>query len=363
MSKNKRVAILFGGRSAEHEISLISAINIIKALDRERFTPTLIGLDKQGAWFLQDEEAFLAQEQNPKTVKLQDKSRPLTLLPGLKGPHIYNLKTGLPIPEPDVIFPILHGPNGEDGTIQGLLRQINLPFVGPDVLSSAAAMDKDIAKRLMTHAGIPNAPFRTFNLSEKAQINFADLVSDLKLPLFVKPANMGSSVGISRVENAKELLAAINLAFAHDVKIIIEEGLKGREIECAILGNESPKASPIGEIVPQDGFYDYEAKYIDAKSAALLLPAPDMDPATIARVQALAIKTHQVLECTGLSRVDFFLSPEGELFVNEVNTLPGFTKISMYPSLWELGGVEYSDLINQLLDLAIQRKAVFDKLG
>lgn len=363
MSEKLCVAILFGGRSAEHEISLISAMNIIKALDRERFAPLLIGISKQGAWYLQDEADFLNKEQNPKTVALTDFDHPLGLVPGINGPHLLDLKTGNPIREPDVVFPILHGPNGEDGTLQGLLRQLNLPFVGPDVLGSAAAMDKDVAKRLMTQAGIPNSKFHTFRITEREQISFAELTQDLQPPLFVKPANMGSSVGISKVENANELNAALDLAFRHDVKIVIEEGLVGREIECAVLGNDAPKGSPIGEIVPQDGFYDYEAKYIDAKGAALLLPAPDMDPAMIARVQALAIKTYQVLECSGLSRVDFFLSPDGELYVNEVNTLPGFTKISMYPSLWGLDGISYTDLISQLLELALNRKAQFDALA
>lgn len=355
MDSKRLIAILFGGKSAEHEISLISAMNIIQALNREKYSPLLIGVDKQGRWYLQDEAEFCVQRQNPKTVRLTSTTRRISVVPGAEGPHLHDLFTGQALPEPDAVFSILHGPYGEDGTMQGLLRHLDLPFIGPDVTGSAVAMDKDIAKRLLTQAGIPNSPFLTYHKADRAQIDYAAVTSQLNLPLFIKPARMGSSVGISKVENAGEFEAAVDLAFRFDVKIVIEQGLVGREIECAVLGNEQVQASVIGEIVPPDGFYDYESKYVDADGAKLLLPAPDMDADTIRRVQELAVRTFRVLDCEGLSRVDFFLGPEGDLWVNEVNTLPGFTKISMYPSLFGLSGIAYSDLIDQLIELAVDR--------
>ena len=358
----KIVAILCGGKSAEHEISLISAMNILKALDRSLFQPFIIGVDRGGCWYLQDEGRFLAQEPNPKTVALTDFDKPLAVIPGDSPPHIIFAGDCSPLPEPAVVFSILHGPYGEDGTMQGLLRQLNLPFVGPDVLGSAVAMDKDVAKRLLNEAGIPNAPFKTFRDSERDQIDYDEITQELELPLFIKPACMGSSVGVTRATNKAEFEDAVSLAFQFDRKILVEQGLKGREIECAVLGNRNSKGSPIGEIVPVDGFYDYEAKYIDADGAALLIPAPGMSPETVKRVQDLAVRTFEILECEGLSRVDFFLTENDELYVNEVNTLPGFTSISMYPKLWDHNGLPYSQLIDALIQLALDRQAAKNAL-
>lgn len=354
----KIIAILCGGKSAEHEISLISAMNILRALDRNLFQPLIIGIDREGCWYHQDEVKFLNQEANPKTVALNDFSHPVAVVPGESPPHLINLSDSSPLPEPEVVIGILHGPNGEDGRMQGFLRQLNLPFMGPDVLGSAVAMDKDVAKRLLNEAGIPNSPFRTFRDSERDQINFQELTEAMKLPFFIKPACMGSSVGISKVTKSEEFDAAVDLAFQFDRKILIEQGIKGREIECAVLGNRFPKGSPIGEIVPVDGFYDYEAKYIDADGAALLIPAPNMDEALVQRVKDLAVKAFRILECEGCSRVDFFLTDNDELYINEVNTLPGFTSISMYPSLWKEGGLEYGNLITQLIELALERNGL-----
>lgn len=358
----KIIAILCGGKSAEHEISLISAMNILRALDRNLFQPLVIGIDRKSCWYLQDEVKFLNQEANPKTVALTDFSNPIGVVPGERPPHLINLSNGSPLPEPAAVIGILHGPNGEDGRMQGFLRQLNLPFMGPDVLGSAVAMDKDVAKRLLNEAGIPNAPFRAFREAERDQINFQEIAQALQLPLFIKPACMGSSVGISKVTKEEEFEAAIDLAFQFDRKILIEQGIKGREIECAVLGNRFPKGSPIGEIVPVDGFYDYEAKYIDDDGAALLIPAPHMSEVLIQKVKDLAVKTFKVLECEGLSRVDFFLTEDDQLYINEVNTLPGFTNISMYPSLWNEGGIAYGDLITQLIELALERKGLEAKL-
>ncbi len=350
------VAILFGGKSAEHEISLISAMNIIKALDRDKYDALLIGVDKSGMWQLQEETQFLAQDPNPMTVRLTNNNRPVGVVPGTIGPHLLDLMRGEALPEPAVVFGILHGPYGEDGTMQGLLQQLDLPYVGPGVAGSAVAMDKDIAKRLMNEAGIPNSKFVVFRKEDRTTVT-ADALAHLTLPWFVKPARLGSSIGVSRVTKPEDLAKAVDLAFEFDTKILIEEGIVGREIECAVLGNAHPKGSVIGEVVPPNGFYDYEAKYIDANGAKLFLPAPGLDADTIARVQAMAVKTFQALECEGLSRVDFFLTHDDELLVNEVNTLPGFTNISMYPSLWKLSGIAYPALIDALLQLAMDRKA------
>jgi D-alanine-D-alanine ligase len=356
MNTTKRVAIMFGGKSAEHEISLISAMNIIKALDRQKYTPLLIGVDKDGMWQLQEESEFLAQDPNPKTVRLTTNNRPIGVVPGNMGPHLLDLMRGEALPEPDVVFGILHGPYGEDGSMQGLLQQLDLPYVGPGVAGSAVAMDKDLAKRLFSQAGIPNSRFEVFKKENRAAVLPA-AVAHLNLPWFVKPARLGSSVGVSKVSTPEDLARAVDLAFEFDTKILIEEGIKGREIECAVLGNAHPKGSVIGEVVPPGGFYDYEAKYIDADGAKLLLPAPGLDDATVKRIQEMAVRAFQVLECEGLSRVDFFLTDTGDLLINEINTLPGFTNISMYPSLWKLSGIAYPDLIDQLLTLAMERKA------
>ena len=357
----KTIAIMMGGKSAEHEISLISAMNILGALDRSRYEPLLIGVTREGAWTLVDEAEFTAQEADPKTVRLPN-GPPIGVVPGMAAPHLINLLTREPLPEPAAAFAILHGTMGEDGTMQGLLRHLNIPFVGPDVTGSAVAMDKDVAKRLFNEAGIPNSPFLTFRAYERGEIKYADVVARLELPLFVKPAKLGSSVGISKVNGPEEFEAAVDLAFQFDRKILIEQGIVGREIECAVLGNDHPRASIIGEIVPPDGFYDYESKYIDEDGAKLLLPAPNMDAETVQRVQEMSVKAYKALELEGLSRVDWFLQEDGGLVLNEINTLPGFTKISMYPSLWGLTGIPYTDLISNLIGCAIARKEAEDEL-
>ena len=358
-----RIAILFGGKSAEHEISLISAMNIIDAIDRSRFEPVLIGIDRKGAWFLQDESVFLKQDRNPLSVKLTQFDHPIALIPGEKPPYLIDLAHNNTPIEVDAVFCIVHGPMGEDGTMQGLLRHINLPFVGPGVLGSAAGMDKDLMKRLMNEAGIPNAKFFAFKNHQRNQIDFAKLKRELGLPLFIKPAEMGSSVGISKVKNEEDFLPAVEKAFRYDNKILIEEFIQGREIEIAVLGNEEVKASVPGEVIPKTEFYSYEAKYVDENGAGLEAPAQNIDPQTLQNLQEAAIKIFKVLECEGLGRVDFFLKADGSIYINEINTLPGFTKISMYPRLWSLSGIPYKDLISRLIDLAIQRKARQDKLA
>lgn len=346
------IGILFGGKSAEHEISLISAQNVFNSLDQKKYNPVLIGIDKQGNWFLQTKN-FSTNSLDPKKVKLQKSSQQLAIVPGKKRGQLIQVQSGEAI-HLDAIFPVLHGSYGEDGTIQGMLKLLGIPFVGVDLLGSSICMDKDIAKKLLTQAGIPNSKFLTFTKENKG-ISFAKVKKDLGLPLFIKPANMGSSVGINRVNNQKEFDFAIKDAFQYDSKIIIEEFIKGREIECAILGNEKPQASLIGEIItPQDKFYSYNAKYIDEKGAILEAPTK-LSKSVVKKVQNLALKAFQTLECEGMARVDMFLTPQGKLYVNEINTIPGFTSISMYPKLWEKTGVSPIKLVDKLIQLALQR--------
>jgi D-alanine-D-alanine ligase len=260
----------------------------------------------------------------------------------------------------DVAFPILHGPMGEDGTVQGFLRLANIPFVGSGVLGSAVGMDKDVMKRLLRDSGVPIGSFISLS-DEEPRPTFSEVVSRLGLPFFVKPANMGSSVGVSKVTDEAGYGIALEQAFAFDMKILIEEFISGREIECSVLGNSKPIASVIGEIKSSHDFYSYEAKYLDEKGAVLEIPAPL--PVEVAeRARRLAIRTFKALSCEGLGRVDMFLKQSGEVLVNEINTIPGFTKISMYPKLWEASGITYTELIDKLIELAIERFAKEKKL-
>jgi D-alanine-D-alanine ligase len=351
-----RVGILFGGKSAEHEVSLQSAKNVYDAIDREKYQPVLIGIDKTGRWLLSDGSRFLLNAEDPGRISLNQDGDPVALVPE-SGGTISSLKSLAGSGAVDVVFPILHGPFGEDGTVQGLLRLADIPFVGSGVLGSAAGMDKDVMKRLLRDAGIPIGKFLVLR-SHEALPPFAELTAALGLPLFIKPANMGSSVGISKIHNEDEYERGVTEAFRYDAKIILEEYIRGRELECAVLGNEDAAASVPGEVISSHEFYSYDAKYLDEKGAVLEIPA--RVPAPVAeQVRALAIKTFRVLCCTGLSRVDFFLregeeaADGGSVIVNEINTMPGFTRISMYPKLWEASGIGYTDLISRLIELAI----------
>ncbi|APR84342.1 D-alanine--D-alanine ligase [Minicystis rosea] len=365
--KKVRVAVVFGGRSAEHEISLLSARFVFESLDRDRFEPVLIGIDKSGRWLLQEEALLLGGARDPRLARL-NQARPdvaLAAHPTPSGAAALAV-TGGPALGVDVVFPVLHGPMGEDGCVQGLLELAGVPYVGAGVLGSSVGMDKDVMKRLLTAAEIPILPFVTVRRPEwdRSQGNVLDRAAALGFPLFVKPANLGSSVGVRRVKTRADLPSAIDHAFEFDTKIVIEAGLeRPREIECAVLGNDDPKASVAGEIVVDhpDGFYSYAAKYIDENGSFPRIPA-DLTPAQHEAVQALAIRTFQVLECAGLARVDFFLAANGDLFVNEINTIPGFTSISMYPKLWEASGVSARALVTRLIDLALERGAQRAKL-
>jgi D-alanine-D-alanine ligase len=310
MPKNKlKIGVLFGGKSAEHEVSIQSAKNIMVALDEKKYDITQVKIDADGKFNFELLKKF------------------------------------------DVVFPVLHGPFGEDGSMQGLLRLTGVPFVGAGVLGSAVGMDKDVMKRLLREAGIPIGKFITVKAGDKT--SFARFKKELGLPMFVKPANMGSSVGVTKIQNEKDFKRGIAEAFRYDNKIIIEEFIEAREIECAVLGNDTPMASVAGEIIANQEFYSYDAKYIDVGSVAVI-PA-EFDKKTMKKVQELAIRTFQALNCEGMGRVDCFLKKNGEVLVNEINTIPGFTDISMYPKLWEASGIPQTKLLDRLIDLAIER--------
>jgi D-alanine-D-alanine ligase len=354
MERKMRVGIIFGGKSAEHEVSLQSAKNIIDAIDKSKYEVLLMGIDKKGRWHLNDDSTFLLHSDNPKLIQLNRSNEGVALVPGETSNQVMNASSWESVGAVDIAFPVLHGPLGEDGTVQGLLKLANIPFVGASVLGSAVSMDKDVAKRLLRDAGISIAKFVTYQRSFKANIHFDQVKRELGLPFFVKPANLGSSVGVRKVNAPSEFDQAIDEAFQYDNKILIEEFIQGREIECAVLGNDHPVASVPGEILPQHDFYSYEAKYIDESGAALDIPA-DLPEDIVSKLQTTAIKAFQTLCCEGMARVDFFLKQDGEIIVNEINTIPGFTKISMYPKLWEASGMSYTELINKLLDLALER--------
>ncbi|WP_110685618.1 D-alanine--D-alanine ligase [Salinicola aestuarinus] len=349
-----RVGVICGGKSAEHEVSLQSAKNIVDALDRERFAVTVIGIDKQGTWHINDADNFLVDADDPRHIALAPSPGSLALVPGREHEQLVALDTPDTLGQFDVIFPIVHGTLGEDGSLQGLLRMANLPFVGAGVLGSAAGMDKDVTKRLLRDAGIAVAPFVTFTRRSAVDADFSALVAELGTPLFVKPANQGSSVGVSRAESAEALKQALELALAFDHKVLVEAAVSGREIECAVLGNETPEASVCGEIVVDDGFYSYDTKYLDENAARVAVPAA-IDEDASERIRALAVRVFEVLGCAGLARVDVFLTASGEIVVNEINTLPGFTRISMYPKLWQASGLGYSALVSRLIELALER--------
>lgn len=349
-----RVGVLFGGKSAEHEISLLSAKNVIAGLNLEKYEPVLIGIDKNGEWHLCDSTDFLMHAADPKLIALHSKKEKTTLVMQENQATLHNLVRGDSHPALDVIFPVLHGTFGEDGTVQGFLKLANLPFVGSSVLSSAACMDKEVMKRLLREAGIPIGKFVTITSFSKQNHSFESLVDQLGLPFFVKPASLGSSVGISKVKSKEEYESALTHALEFDHKVLVEEYIKGREIEVSVLGNEEPMCSLPGEVIPTHDFYSYEAKYLDDKGANFQIPV-QLDPSRLETIQMLSLKAYRALYCEGMARVDFFLKDNGEVYVNELNTLPGFTSISMYPKLWEVSGLTFGDLLDTLLTLAIDR--------
>ena len=353
MAARTRVVILFGGRSAEHEVSILSARNVLAALDRTRFQPVLIGIDKQGRWRSQSEKMLAGASGDPRLLRLDD-GEPTVALASAPSSITQVLDRD------DVIFPVLHGTFGEDGTVQGLLELADVAYVGAGVLGSAIGMDKDVAKRLLRDAGIPIVDFRVVSaadLRDDANVAAAHAAA-LEYPVFVKPANAGSSVGVSKVVAPAALGPALRAAFAFDRKVLLEKGIDAREIEVAVLGNDRPVASVPGEIVVhhRDGFYSYDAKYVDPDGAAWQIPA-NLPGELARRVQDLAVATFRALELAGMARVDFFVErTTSAVFVNEVNTIPGFTAISMYPKMWEASGLSATALVSRLIELAIERR-------
>ena len=339
-----RVGVLFGGRSGEHEVSLVSAAAILAGLNRSKYDVVPIGISRRGEWRL--------GRGNWAPAAVLSRGREMCWPP---EPRTRRGGQGGQPPPLDVVFPVLHGPWGEDGTVQGFLELAGVPYVGAGVLGSAAAMDKDVMKRLFLQAGLPSVAYERVDRhvwqASPRQVT-AKLERRLRYPLFVKPANLGSSVGISKVHERAELGPAMDLAASFDTKVVVEQGIEAREFECSVLGNEFPEASLAGEVIPGQEFYSYEAKYLDAGSRTLI-PAP-ISARLNKRIQAAAVAAFQAVECRGLARVDFFVDKgTGELYVNEINTMPGFTPISMYPKLWAASGVPFPALLDRLIGLAL----------
>ncbi|MDA5474195.1 D-alanine--D-alanine ligase [Yersinia kristensenii] len=349
-----RVGVIFGGKSAEHEVSLQSAKNIVDAIDKEKFEVTLLGIDKQGKWHINDASSYLLNAENPALISLNHSNKNVALILGQESQQLIAADNAAALAQLDVIFPIVHGTLGEDGSLQGLLRMANIPFVGSGVVGSAVSMDKDITKRLLRDAGLNIASFITLTRGNKDSYCFEKITEKLGLPLFIKPANQGSSVGVSKVRNAAEYEQAVALAFDFDHKVLVESAIVGREIECAVMGNDNPQASLCGEVVISDEFYSYDTKYINETGAQVIIPAA-IDSAASDNIRAVALAAFRALECCGMARVDVFLTPDNHVIINEINTLPGFTNISMYPKLWRATGVGSTELITTLIELALER--------
>jgi D-alanine-D-alanine ligase len=353
MSSNKRlrVGVLFGGRSGEHEVSLASAASVIRALDPGKYEAVPIGISKDGRWLA----GTKAHQMLPEVLKCGER---VSLPPDPTAAALVPIaqSAGRPSIAVDVVFPVLHGTFGEDGTMQGLLELAGLPYVGAGVLASAVGMDKDVQKRLFEQAGLPTVPFVAVRRSEwehDREAVLKQIKNKLRFPVFVKPATLGSSVGMSRVKNAAELPPAMDLAAEFALKIIVERGVTAREIEVSVLGNDDVRASVPGEIVPHREYYDYAAKYLE-QGTRLVIPAP-LSKKQVVTFQQLAVRAFQCIDGAGLARCDFFLEKRtNKIFVNELNTIPGFTAISMYPKLWEASGLPYSKLVDRLLELAFE---------
>ena len=347
-----RVLLLFGGRSAEHEVSVVSARSVYAAIDRERYDVVLVGIDQQGRWYFggKDSESLLSSTVVPDDQVPARLSSAGTYLVSEDGDD-------LPGSEFDVVFPLLHGPYGEDGTVQGLLELAGLAYVGAGVAASAVGMDKVLARAIFAASGLPQTRYTVIMRSDwrRAQVPVLErLEGEHDYPLFVKPANLGSSVGISKVHDRQGLQAGLELASKFDTKLIVERSVENaRELECAVLGNEGPQASGVGEIIPGAEFYDYTTKYIDDRSE-LVVPAV-LEKSETESIRELAIRTFKAIDCSGLARVDFFMRSDGSVLVNEINTMPGFTPISMYPKLWAAAGVAYGDLIDRLIQFGLER--------
>lgn len=336
-----KLLLLFGGESPEHDVSISSTRNIYAALDDQKYDIMLGYIARDGKWWLVNDIDILAEHHHAQLVPVlgtaQFTTEPL-------GKNI----------QPDVILPILHGANGEDGSVQGLGQLMHIPMVGCGVLSSAMCMDKDVTKRLLKAANLPIVEYAVHD-SHQPLPDFAHLTLQLGNPLFIKPANLGSSVGVSKVTTKEEFVRALEIAQQHDSKILIEQAIQGRELECAVLGNHQPEASVVGEVKADQDFYSYDAKYDPHSQTHIVIPA-ELPPDVSEKIRHIAVQAYQTLECRGLARVDFFLTEDNQLYINEINTLPGFTNISMYPKLWRASGLNYPALIDRLIELAIEKR-------
>jgi D-alanine-D-alanine ligase len=349
-----KVGIIFGGQSGEHEVSLMSSVSVMKVMDKTKYDIIPIGITKEGNWklFLGDmskiEDGSWQEEAVPALISPDPAQKCITTLIDSKESRYYL----------DVVFPILHGPRGEDGTVQSVFEMMNIPYVSCGVTSSALCMDKVFSKKILQQSGLPVVDYKVYYKNE-LHTHMPEIISELEnylgYPCFIKPANLGSSVGISKARNREELQSALLLAAQYDTKVLVEKFVDAREIECSVLGNDNPRASLPGEIIPSREFYDYTAKYLDGDKSKLLLPAP-ISQKDVSKIQQLAIQAFKTLDCCGMARVDFLMSKvSGNIYINELNTIPGFTKISMYPKMWEISGLSYSALIDELIQLAIER--------
>jgi len=353
-----RVGLIYGGRSGEHEVSVLSANSVMFAINQDKYEVFPIGITKEGRWIPGQSPCPLVESQDLQVRLLNNgkeneaEQHQLATLSNKQGNLLAGLRDRV-----DVIFPVMHGPFGEDGTIQGLLELAGIPYVGGGVLASAVGMDKVIMKMVFQQKGLPVGDYLAYlrkELDSNSEVIYNEIERKLGYPCFVKPANLGSSVGISKAHDREELNRALHFAAEYDRRIIVEKMLYGREIECAVLGNDEPIASAPGEILPCAEFYDYEAKYV-LNDSKLEIPAALSEEIT-AKIQDYAVQAFKAIDCAGLGRVDFFVNEKtGAIFVNEINTIPGFTRISMYPKLWEASGVSYTELINRLLELALER--------
>ena len=364
MSRKIRVGVIFGGRSGEHEVSLMSAQSVMKALDHQKYDVVMIGIDRQGRWLTGDVTAALESG-------AEGAARPAALIPDPQSSALLEVAEDethsasfSQVAELDVIFPILHGPYGEDGTVQGLLELAGIPYVGAGVVGSAVGMDKAVFKAVMEAHSLPVLPWRLVLASEwreQPDKILDDVENALAYPLFTKPANLGSSVGVNKCRDRNELAAGLVEAARYDRRVVVEQGIQARELEVSVLGNDVPEASVIGEIRPRRDFYDYVAKYISDDSE-LIIPA-ELQPDVADEIRSMAVRAFKAIDCAGMARVDFLLDKgDGRVYINELNTIPGFTRISMYPKLWEATGLGYPELLDRLISLALERHEVTDRL-
>lgn len=349
--------MLFGGKSTEHEVSLQSSINLIQAINRQKYELVLIGVDKQGRWMLCNEQDYLINREDPTTISLSivPPARYLAVVPGTNTAQLIYAVNGQPLPAIDVVFSVLHGACGEDGSVQGLLRVLNIPYAGPEVLASAVCLDKDMTKRVLRDAGVPVTPSVTLWRDDYHNQAVPAIVATMGLPLFIKPASQGSSVGVSLVHDLASFDPALSQALSYDTKVLVEPAMNGLEIETAVLGNRNElEVSVCGEIVANDAFYTYNTKYINRSKAKFIIPA-QLEPLIEQEIRQIARYAYRLLGCSVMARVDFLLTKDRKIMLNEVNTLPGLTSLSIYPKLWEASGLDYPNLVERLINLALAR--------